>query len=155
MHDEAVQQLVEQLSLKHFEKAFQHKAYFNPRLRTTGGRYLLESHYIELNRKSYELYGEKELIGIILHELCHYHLHIEGKGYKHRDHDFKELLQKVGAPTFCSALKQRVRTTRKAAHYYECIQCHHLYERYRKIKLNAYVCGKCRGELIEIKHSKR
>ena len=27
----------------------------------------------------------EELIGIIKHELCHYHLHLEGKGYQHRD----------------------------------------------------------------------
>ena len=38
----------------------------------------------------------EELIGIIKHELCHYHLHLEGKGYQHRDKDFKELLKKVG-----------------------------------------------------------
>ena len=36
-----------------------------------------------------------ELISIIKHELCHYHLHQEGKGYKHRDQDFKDLLKKL------------------------------------------------------------
>ena len=36
----------------------------------------------------------RELEGIIRHELCHYHLHIEGKGYKHRDKDFKDLLKR-------------------------------------------------------------
>ena len=48
----------------------------------------------------------EELIRIIKHELCHYHLHLEGKGYKHRDQDFKELLQKVGASRFCSPLPE-------------------------------------------------
>ena len=54
----------------------------------------------------------EELIGIIKHELCHYHLHIEGKGYQHRDRDFKQLLQKVDAPRFCSPLPAN-KVTRK------------------------------------------
>ncbi len=53
-----------------------HCAYFNKRLRTTGGRYLLKSHDIEINSKQYEHYGEDAVVKIILHELCHYHLHL-------------------------------------------------------------------------------
>ncbi len=33
-------------------------------------------------------------------------LHIEGKGYKHRDADFRDLLKKVGAPRFCSTIEE-------------------------------------------------
>ena len=32
---------------------------------------------------------------IVRHELCHYHLYFQGKGYKHADRDFKDLLAKV------------------------------------------------------------
>ena len=46
----------------------------------------------------------EELIGVIKHELCHYHLHIEGKGYQHRDADFRELLKRTNSPRFCSTL---------------------------------------------------
>ena len=42
MTDLELQHLVEELSIKYFERPFVHKAYFNYRLRTTGGRYLLE-----------------------------------------------------------------------------------------------------------------
>lgn len=151
MNNEAVQLLVQQLSIQHFQKPFQHRAYFNPRLRTTGGRYLLESHNIELNRKSYDLYGEQELIGIILHELCHYHLHIEGKGYRHQDVDFKKRLQEVGAPRFCSSIMQAsTKSHPKKTYMYRCISCNLQYKRDRKMNLNKYVCGKCRGKLIEI-----
>ncbi|WP_442916300.1 SprT family protein, partial [Leucobacter sp. M11] len=76
----------------------------NPSLRPPGGRYMLGSHNIDINEKYLKEHGESELIGIIKHELCHYHLHIEGKGYKHRDADFKNLLHKVGAPRHCTAL---------------------------------------------------
>ncbi len=45
---------------------------------------LLKSHDIEINPKQYEHYGEDAVVKIILHELCHYHLHIAGKGYQHK-----------------------------------------------------------------------
>lgn len=67
---------------------------------------MLGSRNIEINKKYFEQLGEAELIGIIKHELCHYHLHIEGKGYKHCDKDFRDLLKKVGAPRFCSVLPE-------------------------------------------------
>ena len=73
----------------------------------------MQSHNIEINKKYLDELGIEELIGIIKHELCHYHLHIEGKGYQHRDRDFKQLLQKVDAPRFCSPLPAN-KVTRKA-----------------------------------------
>lgn len=104
MNQEQLQKLVEDISVTVFQKKFMHSAYFNLRLRTTGGRYLLQSHNIEINKKYYDERGIEELMGIIKHELCHYHLHLEKKGYQHRDADFKYLLKKVGAPRFCTPL---------------------------------------------------
>ena len=146
MEEVKLQQLVEQLSLEKFRRPFMHKAYFNKRLKSTGGRYLLATHNIELNYKLYEHFGEQELIGIILHELCHYHLHIQGLGYKHRDKDFRDLLKGVGAPRFCSSLpteKKRVVTI----HTYQCTSCSLLYKRKRRFNVNKYRCGKCGGKL--------
>ena len=141
-----IQQLVEKLSLEKFKQPFLHKAYFNKRLKSTGGRYMLATHNIELNYKHYEQFGEQELIGIILHELCHYHLHIQGKGYKHRDKDFRELLKAVGAPRFCSVLPPENKRT-IITHTYQCISCGLLYKRKKRINLNKYRCGKCKGTL--------
>ena len=73
-----------------------HNALFNNKLRTTGGRYMLDSHNIEINPKQYQYYGKNALIDIIKHELCHYHLHLGGKGYKHKDSEFKILSKQVG-----------------------------------------------------------
>ncbi|BBP87322.1 hypothetical protein BsIDN1_09400 [Bacillus safensis] len=98
--EKELQQLTEHISQQFFGKTFRHQAVFNDRLKTTGGRYLLGTHNIELNRRYLEEHGREELIGIIKHELCHYHLHLEGKGYQHRDRDFKALLKQVGAPRF-------------------------------------------------------
>ncbi|WP_027410258.1 SprT family protein [Anoxybacteroides tepidamans] len=151
MEQNELQKLVEQVSLQFFQKPFQHKALFNPRLRTTGGRYLLRSHNIEINPKYYEAFGEEELISIIKHELCHYHLHLEGKGYRHRDNDFRALLHRVQAPRYCRPLPNQNRQAVSAHYLYACLQCGLVYERKRKMNTQRYVCGKCHGKLRMIK----
>lgn len=150
LNDEELQRLVEEISLSFFHKPFKHRAYFNHRLRTTGGRYLLRTNNIEVNRKYLDQLGKEELVGIIKHELCHYHLHLEGKGYKHRDKDFKDLLKKVGAPRYCSILPNRPQRKRSSRiYYYECTECEMIYERKRRMDTTRYVCGKCRGRIKE------
>jgi len=152
MDDKDLQYLVEKISLYEFGKPFQHTAMFNSRLRTTGGRYLLQSHNIEINKKYLDQLGEEELVGIIKHELCHYHLHIEGKGYQHRDRDFRELLTKVKAPRFCSMLPERKEQKRlQKTIIYRCTNCQLVYHRKRSINTQKYVCGKCRGKLKFVK----
>jgi SprT-like protein len=149
MTNEELQQLVETISKTYFGKTFNHQATFNPRLRTTGGRYLLATHNIEINRTYYEEYGLDELIGIIKHELCHYHLHLEGKGYRHRDRDFKELLHQVGAPRYCTPL-QTAKISVKKIQVYQCTECDTLFHRKRRVNTNRFVCGKCRGKIMKI-----
>jgi SprT-like protein len=147
-----LQEMVEEISIRFFQKSFLHQAFFNPRLRSTGGRYLLANHNIDINKKYFELFGEKELIGIIKHELCHYHLHLEGRGYRHRDHDFKQLLKKVEAPRFCTPLPGRTkRRTVKKVLIYNCQECSQLYKRKRAVNTSKYVCGKCKGKLVLVK----
>ena len=59
MNNKMLQKLVETTSLEYFKQPFKHKAYFNSRLRTTGGRYVLSTH-IEINRSNF-LVLEKRL----------------------------------------------------------------------------------------------
>lgn len=94
MTDTELQKLVEQISSQFFAKPFRHRARFNSRLRTTGGRYLLRSHDIELNPKHLEEHGEAELVAIIKHELCHYHLHLEKKAIATQTRTFAGCLPK-------------------------------------------------------------
>jgi SprT-like protein len=152
MEEKELQKLVEDISINDFGRPFRHKATFNSRLRSTGGRYLLGSHDIEINKKYLEQLGVNELMGIIKHELCHYHLHLEGKGYQHRDPDFKMLLKKVGAPRYCSPLNDRpTKRSVKKILLYQCTKCHLEYKRKRSIDTSRYVCGKCRGKLFKVK----
>lgn len=145
MTDQELQQLVARISLEYFGQPFRHQARFNHRLRTTGGRYLLRTHDIEINPLHLSEHGEDELIGIIKHELCHYHLHLAGKGYRHSDPDFKELLQAVGGSRYC----QRVSKARQLEYKYAliCQQCGHSYLRKRKMDPRRYRCGLCHGKL--------
>ena len=155
MTDEQAQMLVEQLSIEYFRLPFLHKAYFNNRLKSTGGRYMLHNHDIQLNKKMYDHFGIAELRGIILHELCHYHLHLLGKGYKHRDADFKNLLKQVGAPRFCSRIETTEKTKhQRMIHYYKCDNCGQVYKRRRRMDSNKYCCSVCKGKIRFVESKK-
>lgn len=146
MNQTELQKLVEMISTESFSLPFLHEASFNKRLRTTGGRYLLQSHHLEFNPRVYNLYGEEEMIAVIKHELCHYHLHLANKGYQHKDQDFKKLLSQTGGSRFVNNL--RTESEEKKLLIYFCSQCGQVYKRKKKINIKKYVCGKCKGKLI-------
>lgn len=140
--------LVVKISQEDFSRPFMHKCRFNSRLRTSGGRYLLESHDLEFNPRYMNLVGFEGLVGTIRHELCHYHLHLIGRGYRHGDQDFKQLLAKVGAPRYAQSTSlKRILPIR---YEYMCKQCKRHYSRRRKLDLERYVCGICKSKLTLI-----
>lgn len=141
MNEHELQQLTQEISRSSFHREFTHKITYNRRLRSSGGRYLLKTGNIEINPLVEQELGLEALVGVIKHELCHYHLHQTGGGYRHRDADFKRLLHQVGGSRFVERMKE-------PAFLYECVECHHRYPRIRKMNTNRYVCGKCRGKLI-------
>lgn len=151
MNNDELQSLVEELSLTHFNKTFNHEAYFNLRLRTTGGRYLLDTHNIEINFKQYEKFGIDAIKDIIKHELCHYHLHLQGKGYKHIDRDFKILSSAVKAPRYCTPTKNY---EERANYLYQCTKCGKQFMRIKKVNTKKMACGMCKGKLELIKKLK-
>ncbi len=146
MTNDELQDLVSRLSQEHFNKPFNHTATFNRRLRTTGGRYFLKSHNLDFNPGQLEHHGLEAFIGIIKHELCHYHLHLQKKGYKHGDKDFKQLLAQVGGTRYCSVIPGMQNKTVKTVTY-QCQKCRLIYTRRRRINTSKYVCGKCGGKL--------
>ena len=141
MNEHELQNLTEEISRTSFHREFTHKITYNKRLRSSGGRYLLKTGNIEMNPLVEQELGLEALVGVIKHELCHYHLHQTGGGYRHRDADFKRLLHQVGGSRFVERMKE-------PAFLYECVDCHHRYPRMRKMNTTRYVCGKCRGKLI-------
>lgn len=147
MENKALWRWVDQISREWFGKPYEDEVMMNNRLRTTGGRYLPAHRRIELNPKYLSELGEEEFKGIIKHELCHYHLHIEGKGYQHRDPEFRALLKRTGSPRFCKALPSQYR---EPNHIYQCKECGYTYKRLKRVNTTKYRCGKCKGKLKKI-----
>lgn len=136
-----LQYFVEKISKQFFEQPFKHKASFNRRLRTTGGRYLLTTHNLEFNPK---MVKTADFVGIIKHELVHYHLHLNHQGYRHQDKDFKKLLIKVGGARYAPDIGKR----QHAQHQwlYRCANGHCIIRK-RKFPVARYRCGQCQSEI--------
>lgn len=141
MSEKELQRLVEEISLIFFNRPFRHQASFNSRLKTTGGRYHLNDHQLDFNPKVLEKYGMDELVGVIKHELCHYHLHQLNQGYQHKDYDFKALLKATGGSRYVRSLVDE-----RKYHEYQCLNCHQKVKRQRKINLKKFGCL-CGGPL--------
>lgn len=145
VNQEALQKLVENISMEYFDRPFKHQAIFNTRLKTTGGRYFLQSHELDFNPLVLEKFGLEVFIGVIKHELCHYHLHITGRGHQHKDPEFKELLHKVNGLRFVPSLREKQKTTQLWK--YQCLNCQLVFHRKRRFNTEKYVCARCKGKL--------
>ncbi|CAH1850417.1 SprT family protein [Convivina praedatoris] len=143
MDEKQLQDYVKQVSLQYFKRPFVHQAYFNRRLKTTGGRYRLADHNLEFNPKMGDL---PEFLGIVKHELVHYHLHLNHQGYRHGDSDFKELLTRVKGSRYAPDIGLR-QCRPKVLTY--CCEQGHLIKRQRRINTNRYVCGRC-GQPLQL-----
>lgn len=143
MNERELQQLVETISLKYFKRPFNHRATFNTRLRTTGGRYHLDTHHLDFNPKVLEIFGKEVLIGIIKHELCHYHLHLTNRGYRHRDAEFKALLKEVGGLRYTPSLDLHKGTA--LCWIYQCNGCEMVIYRKRRFDVGKFVCRECKN----------
>ena len=138
---------VKQVSLEDFGRLFIHQAQWNSRLRSTGGRFFPKDGHLDFNPKVYQELGLDIFRKIVRHELCHYHLYFEGRGYQHKDQDFKELLKEVDGLRFVPTLPN---SNSKPLKLYRCQSCQQTYHRKRRIDTKRYRCGICRGQLIQI-----
>lgn len=137
---------VELVSREDFGKEFRHVAIWNRRLRSTGGRFFPQDGHLDFNPKHLEEFGLAVFRQIVRHELCHYHLYFEKKGYRHGDRDFQELLQAVDGLRYAPRLQTKNQSMRE----YRCQSCGQLYQRKQRIDLKKYRCGRCRGHLMEV-----
>jgi SprT-like protein len=153
--DEQLQQWVERVSLQAFGLPFCHRATFNRRLTRSGGRYHLKTHDIDFNPEQLRVHGPAEVERIILHELCHYHLHLQGRGYRHRDAEFKALLAQVGGTRFCRGLDgdgvgEGPGASRRRGGFRYVLKCRSCEAQYpRRIRCNParFACSRCHGRL--------
>lgn len=132
---------VKQVSLEDFGRPFCHEAVWNRRLQSTGGRFFASDGHLDFNPKHYEALPLSIFRQLVRHELCHYHLYFQGKGYRHGDRDFKELLRSVDGLRFAPSLSHA------KPYHYRCQSCGQSYHRSRRLALQRYRCGKCKGNL--------
>lgn len=149
MTDAELQRLTEIWSQAAFGRSFDHQIVFNPRLRTTGGRYHLADHHIDINPLMLSEYDLATLKAIVLHELCHYHLHRIGRGYHHRDQDFRQLLAQVGGRRFAPVTSKG--QGRRVRHRYRCQGCGAIVLRQRRFNIHRYCCQQCGGRFVELR----
>lgn len=142
MTNQGLQAWVERVSLADFHRPFLHRATFNARLRTTGGRFNLRDENLDFNPSMFATITAAQQLGIIRHELVHYHLYRAHRGYKHRDADFKQLLAAVGGSRYAPSIAQR-----EPRYVYVCTQCGQQYPRQRRINVRRFGCGRCGGRL--------
>ena len=142
---------VKQVSIEDFGKHFKHQAQWNTRLRSTGGRFFPKDGHLDFNPKVYQELGLEVFRKIVRHELCHYHLYFEGKGYQHKDLAFKQLLKEVDGLRFVPPLSSSNQTPSLV---YACQSCQQIYQRKRKIDTKRYRCGLCRGKLLLLNRPK-
>ncbi|MFC3928711.1 SprT family protein [Streptococcus caprae] len=134
---------VRKVSREDFGWEFRHEAVWNSRLQTTGGRFFPKDRHLDFNPKMYEAVDLETFRKIVRHELCHYHLYDQKRGYQHGDTDFRQLLAKV------DGLRYAPRTGKEGARYlYACSNCGQVYPRKRRIDLKKYHCGRCRSPLV-------
>ncbi|EJO21734.1 SprT-like family protein [Streptococcus sp. BS35b] len=106
---------------------------------------------MDFNPKVYNELGLEVFRKIVRHELCHYHLYFQKKGYLHKDRDFKELLKEVDGLRYVPPLKTQ---SQSAYLVYQCQSCQQSYQRKRRIDTKRYRCGVCRGKLVIINRPK-
>lgn len=136
---------VKYVSLEDFGRPFTHQAQWNSRLRTTGGRFFPKDGHLDFNPKLYQELGLDVFRKIVRHELCHYHLYFQKKGFRHKDRDFKELLKEVDGLRFVPPLKAQ---EERSYLIYQCRFCKQRYRRRRSMDTNRYRCGVCLGKLV-------
>lgn len=141
MTNDELQRLTEQWSLRYFHRPFTHKIYFNRRLRTTGGRYHLDDGHIDINPLMYTEFDRTNLKKVVLHELCHYHLHQTGRDYRHRSREFRHLLAQVGGSRYAPVTSKA--RQRKYRWQYRCTGCGAVILRQRRFDTSRYVCRRC------------
>ncbi|WP_155286469.1 SprT family protein [Lacticaseibacillus zhaodongensis] len=144
MTNEDLLAAVRTISERDFDLPFNDQAVFNSRLRTSGGRFNPRTHNLDFNPHLFASCTAAQRVGIIRHELCHYHLYLQGRGYQHRDADFKRLLQQVGGLRFAP----RIRDTVERVHLYACSRCGRSLIRRRRVDTRKYVCAHCGGRIV-------
>lgn len=142
--------LAAKLSEKHWQKSCEIPVVWNGRLSRSIGRFLYRSQWkqrhpikIEMSKHAIPFIDKNVFDAMLLHELCHYFLYIEGLPFHDRDARFKEELTRVGAmPT------RSIHIPQKNYELY-CQQCQQPLGLRKRINLQKYRSVCCSKPIIK------
>ncbi|GGK25153.1 protein SprT [Caldalkalibacillus thermarum] len=145
-----LKRLANKLSLHFWGKPCQIPVTWNGRLTKTMGRFLYTEQNgqrtplkIEISKYAAHWIDREIFVAVLLHELCHYHLFIEGRPYHDHHPVFEQELRRVGAIS-----TQRVQLPQKAYKLY-CQRCGGYLGLRRRINVGHYRSICCRAPILK------
>lgn len=114
---------------------------FNGHLRRLTGRITYSQRLIEISRYHYSVYGMRDAIATLEHELLHLFLHETGRPSGHTP-EFKRLAAAKEIRVFHANEYPKNRLT-SFRYLYECPACHRLVSRVRPVRDAGLACGQC------------
>ncbi len=147
---EQLELLANQLSLQHWKKTCDIPVVWNGRLRAAMGRFAYTTKgkqriplKIELSKYAAQHLNKDTFISVLLHELCHYHLFIEGKPFHDHHPQFEMELVRVGAIS-----THTVQVPQKAYELF-CSHCQKPLGKRKRINTKNYLSACCQREIIK------
>lgn len=150
MDPQKLKRLANKLSLHFWGKPCQIPVAWNGRLRRTMGRFLFTEQSgkrtplkIELSKYAAQWIDRDIFVAVLLHELCHYHLFIQGQPYQDHHPVFEQELKRVGAIS-----TQRVQLPQKAYKLY-CQGCERYLGIRRRLNTSRYRSQCCQKAIVK------
>lgn len=142
--------LAQNLSQQFWQKKCEVPLVWNGRLSRTMGRfcYFIQKKKriplrIELSKKSVPLLDQQTFNAVLLHELCHYHLFIEGKPFADHHPLFEAELRRVGAIS-----TNTIKVPQKGYDLY-CGKCQTFLGKRKRFNNKNYLSACCKERIIK------
>jgi len=120
---------------------------YNPRMRTTLGRAILDDLRVELNTRLL-LENPEELVAVLAHELAHVVVHVRyGEAASPHGHQWQTLIRAVNmSPSRTHGLKVKRRRRRRYLYLHICSDCGYSFMS-RSVRRD-YYCVSCGPEMV-------
>jgi SprT-like protein len=147
---EILQKLADKLSLHYWQRKCEVPVTWNGRLTRSMGRFLYSTkgkgrtpQGIELSKYAAQFINRDIFISVLLHELCHYHLFIQGKPFDDHHPVFEKELERVGAIS-----TNTVQIPQKSFQLY-CSKCNKSIGIRKRLNTALYRSGCCKGKILK------
>lgn len=145
-----LQALANKLSLHFWNEPLKVPVAWNGRITRSMGRFVYrmkgknrEPVKIEMSKYAAQFVDREIFIAVLLHEMCHYHLFMQGKPFLDHQPDFEQELERVGAIS-----TNTVKLPSKA-YKLHCKQCKQVLGHMKRINPDRYRSPCCHSEILK------